>query len=64
MIHISLVVSLNTKGCVGVRAILEIKGVCNRNRVSHEIYEEGVFKSKKGELKLLYAQSYKVEALR
>lgn len=37
VIHISLVVSLNTKGCVGVRAILEIKGVCNRNRVSHEI---------------------------
>lgn len=34
VIHISLVVSLNTKGCVGVRAILEIKGVCNRNRVS------------------------------
>lgn len=28
------------------------------------MYEEGVFKSKKGELKLLSAQSYKVEALR
>lgn len=34
VIHVSLVVSLNTKGCVGVRAILEIKGVCNRYRVS------------------------------